>query len=271
MKTITFLLLVSISLVGFSQENSIDLKTENLKGNVLSFQNKTFILDKDSGDEALKYNEKYIFDKSGSIISIENFGTQPTLISKDLFVYKNGRLVTVTTYNSTGSTDKSTQYEYDDTGKIEAQKKMNSSGKLQYHTTYLYNKAGQLAGQHKLIPSINYTMKENYAYNSKGQLLEKAKIARIGTTKETYAYNEVGLMSKKSEYNAMGELFSVIAYQYNDYDDKIDLKKYDATGSLNYFEKYEYVYDSKGNWIERTSFEKGEKVSVEKRKITYRE
>lgn len=271
MKIITFLLLVSINLVGYSQENNINLQSENLKGAVLSFQNKTYILDKDSSSEVLKYNEKYIFNESGSIVNIQHFNTQNTLISKDVFEYKNRLLTRVTTYNSTESINKLTLYEYDNKGVVVAQKKMNSGGKLQYHTTYLYNQAGLLVGQHKLIPSINYTMKENYVYNKKGQLSEKAKIARIGTTKETYAYNEKGLLSKKSEYNAMGELFSVISYEYNEQNDKTGLKKRDASGTMTYFESYKYVYDTKGNWTERISFEKGEKVSVERREITYRD
>jgi len=270
MKNFTILTFILTSFISFSQQNIQTLKTENLKGDVLSYQKKTFIVDKTTKELTLKYNEKKVFNTNAAIILIENYGDDTTLDSKEMFDYKNEKLSNITTYKSTGSVDKSTIYEYDDLGRLVAQKKVNSSGKLQYHTTYLYNQKGNIAAQHKLIPSINYTMKESYVYNLKGQKTEIAKAARIGTTKELFAYNENGLQNKKSEYNAMGELFSIITYEYNQNKDKIRLKKYDAEGAMTYDEKYEFTYDSKGNWTKRISFEKGEKVSVEEREIRYK-
>lgn len=265
---LTFLLTVFIS---YSQQNNYTLKTENLKGDVMSYQKETFIIDKTTQELTLKYKEKKVFNHKGAIIRIENYGNDATLDSKELYTYKNDKLTIVTTFNSTGKKDKSTLYEYDDLGRLVAQKKVNSTGKPQYLTTYLYNQKGLLAAQHKLIPSINYTMKESYTYNAKGQKIEIAKTARIGTTKVQFSYNGKGQLIKKSEYNAMGELYSVIKYEYNSNDDKISLKKYDADGLMTYDEKYEYTYDPKGNWVQKLSFEKGEKVSVEKREIIYNE
>ena len=269
MKTISFLLLILSNFIGFSQQNNINLKSENLRGHIQSYQNKTFIVDNATKTEILKYNEKYLFNINGMINSIENFGDDAILNSKEIYEYKNEKISVLTTYNALGHVDKSTLYEYDDEKRLVTQKKINNTGKLQYHTTYLYSRKGFLVGQHKLIPSINYTMKESYAYDSQGQMIEKAKIARIGTTKETFLYNEIGQQIKKSDFNAMGELFSVITYTFNSYNDKTDLKKYDADGTMTYFESYKYTYDENGNWIERISFEKGEKVSIEKRVIVY--
>ena len=270
MTKFTFLTFLFFSFIGFSQQNTINLKSKNLKGKVQSFEKTTFLVDKTTKNLTQKYKENYVFDSDGLLISIENFGDDTQPDSKETYSYNQTKLSLHSVLSSTGKIDKTTQYEYDEVGQLITQKKYNKSEKLQYQTSYLYNQKGLLSAKHKLIPSINYTMKQHYKYNAKDQLIEIAKIARIGTTKETFEYNDKGLQAKKSEYNAMGELYSYIDYFYNIENDKTDLKKYDTEGALTYFENYEYAYDATGNWTERSSFEKGEKVSIEKRVIVYR-
>ena len=270
MTKFTFLAFLLFSFIGFSQQNSIDLKSINLKGEVQSFEKTTFLVDKTTKNLTQKYKENYVFNSDGFPISIENFGDDTQLDSKKTYSYNQNKLSLLSVFSSTGKVDKTTQYGYDEVGQLIIQKKYNKSEKLQYQTSYLYNQKGLLSAKYKLIPSINYTMKQHYKYNAKDQLIEISKIARIATTKETFEYNHKGLQSKKSEYNAMGELYSSINYSYNIENDKTDLKKYDTEGALTYFENYEYTYDTTGNWTERSSFEKGKKVSVEKRVIIYR-
>ncbi len=269
MKKITSLLLVLFSLVLFAQQDPIHLKDENLKGAIQSYEKKTYIVTPSTGELVQKYDEKKSFDTSGNLIGIATFGNDTKLDSKTVYKYEAGHLVSKIVYNSAGKEDKITQYEYDAENRLTSQKKYNSAGQLQYQTRYFYNSKGQMLSEHKLIPSINYTLKEAYQYDANNYVIEIAKKARIGTTKVTFSYNDMGKVAKKSDYNAMGELYSVIQYEYNQYGDKTGLKKYDADGKLTYFETYQYLYDKQGNWTERTNFEKGKKVSVEKRKVTY--
>jgi len=269
MKRLLLIPVLFLSLSAHSQYKTISLSSENLKGKVASYTNKTYLVSKDSKELQLRYNERFAFNAKGNIISIENFKENLKVDSKEVFEYKNGLLSKHTVYNSLGTQGKSSGFEYDTNGKLISEKKYNRQGKLQYDTSYLYNKKGQLTAQQKLIPSINYTMKENYKYDDFNHLIVRTKTARIGTTKETFRYNSKGLPVKKSEYNAMGELYSVIIYEYNDQNDKISLKKYDADNQMNYDENYEYLYDSNGNWTQKISYEKGKKSHVEKRVINY--
>jgi hypothetical protein len=258
-----------ISFTLLSQQKSNSLIGENLKGSIKSFEIKTLIVDKATGELTQKYAEKHFFDSLGNLEKIENYGYDTKLDTKTVFNYENGFLMAETTYNASGKKDKTTLYEYDADKRLSTQKKYNNLGKLQYQITYFYNQQGQLSAEHKLIPSINYTMKESFKYDESGNMIEASKATRIGASKETFTYNNQGQITKKSEYNAMGELFSIITYDYNEQGDKVSLKKYDALGELTYFEDYQYQYDSKANWTERANFEKGKKVSVEKRTFTY--
>ena len=269
MKKLLLLPLLFLSFSVYSQYKTVSLQSENLKARVQSYSKKTFVIAKNSNELTQKYNVTYSFNKKGTIERIENFRENQKLDSKEIFEYENALLSKHILFNSIGTIGKKTLFEYDSNGNLISQKKYSGQDKLQYDTSYLYNLKGQLTAQQKLIPSINYTMKESYKYDDFNNLIVRTKTARIGTTKETFRYNSKALPIKKSEYNAMGELFSVIVYEYNLQNDKTSLKKYDANNTMNYYESYEYVYDSKGNWTEKTSFEKGEKVSLEKRTINY--
>jgi len=269
MKKSLSLSLLLFTLYGYTQNISIDLKSENLKGKVKSYTKKTQIKSKENDTFVLKYHEKYVFNKDGSIKDIENYGNDQKLDSKEVFEYESQKLVQITQYNATGSVGKTTLFDYNENGKLISKKKFNSQGKLQYETSYIYNKKDQLTTQQKLIPSINYSMKEDYKYDAKGNMIERIKKTRIGSPKEVFAYNQKNLPIKKSEYNALGELFSIITYQYNEQGDKTSLKKEDNTGKVTYYEAYTYQYDSKNNWTEKISYEMDKKVSIENRTIEY--
>lgn len=264
---LTLLFILSFSL--YSQHKTINLQSENLKGKVQSYTKKTFIVPKNSNDLIQKYHVKYSFSKQGDLEKIENYREGNKLDSKEIYEYNKGKLINISFFNSIGTATKTTLYNYDENGNLASQKKYNNPGKLQYETSYIFNQKGQLTMEQKLIPSINYTIKENFTYDDFDNLIVRTKTARIGSTKETFRYNSKALPIKKSEYNAMGELFSVIEYEYNEQNDKISLKKYDAHKTLTYYEDYHYIYDVKENWLERISYEKGEKVNVEKREIQY--
>ena len=269
MKKLLFITFLLLSISSFSQNNLINTQTENLIGNVKSYEKKTIVKMKNSDEFTLKYHVKYVFDKDGNIASIESYGSDNTLDSKEVFFYTDGNLKEITQYNSVGKAGKITLFDYDEKNRINSKRKFNTQGKLQEETSYLYNSKNQLATQQKLIPSINYLMKENYTYDAKGNRVKSEKKARIGTTIEVFQYNAEHLVIKKMEYNAMGELFSEIDYKYNKQKDKIGLSKKDQSGEISYFENYHYKYDSKGNWIEKISFERDLKVSVETREIAY--
>ncbi len=270
MKFTPFLLALFLVNTGFSQEIFQKTKTDNLKGNPKSISLVTNVLNKRTGRFTPKYHQNLHYHPDGNIASIEYLSVDGNVISKDEYVYKNRKLAAIITYTSRGTISKKTTYQYDRKGLLTAEKKYNNKGVLQFDTRYLYNAKGQLTTSQKLIPSINYTVKMTYKYDSRNRIIESTKTGRIGTTKETYSYTDTGLLLQKSEYNTLGEKYTYTVYSYNDKHDKISLKKYDGTDTLTYYEDYKYRYDKKHNWIEKTSFEKGKKTGIEKRKIVYR-
>jgi len=264
-----FYLLVLLPFLSFSQENKTTLTAENINHEVKVYFHKTNKVSNQTKALKQKYASKHFYDKVGRLTKKENYGDDATLDTKEIYTYKNNKISSVEIQGSTGETNKVTHYKYNKKGLLILKDKVNNKGETEHKTFLTYNNQGVLLLMKKNIPSINYTITESYVYNALNQIIVKEKKARIGATKEKYVYNDAGSILKKSEYNAVGELFSVINYEYNQHNDKISLKKYDTDGNLTYYEKYEFRYDSKGNWIEKISFEKGEKVSEEIREFTY--
>lgn len=265
------LFLISFLFLGtlFAQNHMVNRETENLKGEVQSFEQKTYIISKDSGKEVLKYVVKYTFEKDGKIDKIEHFNTDRTLISYDDYLYENQLLTQIINYNTAGLISQKTIFTYDNQNLLIREKKYSKEDKLQYETSYNYNEENQLEGINKNMPQINYQLIEKYKYDQENNITEIIKINRIGESKDLFAYNEKKLLAEKKSYNALGELFDHIAYTYNEFSDKTGLKKFEADNSMSYFENYKLVYDNNKNWVERKNFKKNQLFSIETRQITY--
>ncbi len=253
----------------FAQNLTVNRETENLKGKVQSFEQKTYIIDKNTGKETLKYIVKFTFKKDGKIDKIEHFSTKGTLISHDDYLYENQLLTQIINYNTAGKISQKTVFEYNEQNLLINEKKYSKQDKLQYEISYDYNKENQLIDIHKSIPQINYQLMEKYKYDSKNNISEIIKINRIGESKDLCTYNENNLLAEKKSYNALGELFDHTTYSYNEFSDKIGLKKFKTDNSMSYFETYELVYDKNKNWVKRINFKKNELSGKEIRQITY--
>lgn len=268
MKSIYFLPILFVGSL-FAQNHIINWETENLKGKMRSFEQKTYIIDKDTGEETLKYVVKYTFEEDGQIDKIENFNTDGSLISYDDYLYENELLTKVINYNSASKISQKTVYQYNDKSLLINEKKYSKHDKLQYETTYIYNDENQLSEINKSIPQINYQLIEKYIYDQENNIAEIIKINRIGESKELFLYNEKKMLAEKRSFNALGELFDHTTYSYNEFSDKIGLKKFESDNSISYFETYEFFYDEKKNWVKRKNFKKNELSSIEIRQLTY--
>ncbi len=138
--------------------------------------------------------------------------------------------------------------------------------------------------------------KENNTYDSTGNLIYKEeteiKANNLYSTFSTYAYNEIGKLHtiKVTYSNRSTESITIYTYENgylvseiskqtfekkrqiksykkeNHYDRYGNITKYvDLTISRN----YTYKYDSKGNWIEKITFQEGFPLSKTVRIITY--
>ena len=67
-----------------------------------------------------------------------------------------------------------------------------------------------------------------------------------------YEYDTEGRLLEKIHYNPEGRQQSRESSRYNEEGDLIESARYNPDGSLTSSTEYQYVYDRRGNWIEKT-------------------
>ncbi len=190
-----------------------------------------------------------------------NYERQPIFPITKKYNYLNDKLSTITYQTMTGD-DVSEKYKYENDNLVEIKE-------------VFYSKNQDFRS------SISTT---NFFYNKKNNLDSTKQITvyedgAIGG-KNTKIYLPNGLLKSDENYlnnfdeNKSLENFTVSLreYKYNDNNDLVeekvtDLKKNEVTQSIN----YNYIYDNKNNWIEKTKISNDSKdQDVVKRKIIYK-
>jgi hypothetical protein len=257
MKKLYLLNLLLILLVSCSEFKSEELKEANLRGKIKSVKSEKFYADEKFGEvvktikaeideddeiETLFANSHVLFDINGSLESISNF------LSNGKLKHKIVREETVMNY-------------------------FDASGDLQFVVKF---------------DNIHHPVESNI-YSSDGNLISKIK----------QKYNDKKQAIEMNTYDAQGVLQESTSYTYEN--DRIESRKIarrqesywsdsdfiEITENIKYNEKsdmnerdivqssktisqtFEYIYDSKNNWIKRIQFTAGKPAYIIEREIEY--
>jgi hypothetical protein len=199
----------------------------------------------------------YKYDENGNLIDIFAYQNDGQIYEHTKYIYKNGmkiemirkRISTSKTqkivynYDSKGNNTEIInhgwdgylfsikKYEYDDNGK---------KTKMEEHSYY----KGQPRG------------KDIHVYDDRGNMIEERNITSDGTLmgKREYSYNKSNNIITEKGYKG-NELSVVWKYSYNNKGNLEEFIQYlgpEDKGIIDQHNKYEYLFDKEGNWIERT-------------------
>ena len=182
--------------------------------------------------------------------------------SMQYYEYKNGKVITsLKLYNSTG--------------KWGAKRFYDSFGRPLYYQALIDINKNTLQYNLDSIKNELFTWKEGdfifqdnnltTSYDSISNTIIRKSKATSTIIKLSRSFKPVNV---KIEYSDNLEEKVEIVYLYNQYDDCID-KKYINQDNSGTNEHFEFVYDEKGNWIEKKIFLEGKWFSTTKRKIKY--
>ena len=171
-------------------------------------------------------------------------------------------------------------FTYDSAHNIVLMERIGSDQVLKMKSTTKYNDQGQIL-EHIIYGQDSSKIKtHNYKYNSKGYKKEMVYIIHYSSGddyskwKYEYDYKQTSMNDKNGNelewirYENDGTLDFRIDKQYDKYGNETKYHMYD--GSTTYGnERYEYIYDSKNNWIEKQYYRGGNKTEVEIRDIIY--
>ena len=270
-----------------AQEKS-DREKANLVGPVRSVRLQTT----DYKDETLKQSlgvadsATVTYDEKGN--EVERITVLAGLFGKEVRKYDaKGNLIESVVSNDSGVHERKV-YAYEN-GKLVRIVGYDAEGKLEWKQFNSYGKDGLLLEEKYLIGEKAYG-KTIFKYDRSGNLSELAFYAPngakalaligpcLGAHRVTYAYNEQRQRLKVVQYDPNGEVSWSWQYSY-------DSKGLITAESIGYYSSkqtsvYVYEYDSRGNWIKKTTTQdpgpKGpphipppSKASVTSREITY--
>jgi hypothetical protein len=166
-----------------------------------------------------------------------------------------------------------TIYNYNESGSQMTELNYDNSDTIPNETNlHYYDKAGQ---DTFTVYNSRYGKTEwRTTYDAKGNRIKlEVSEGEPGTVTETnyYKYDEAGNRlehSENSEHTG-GKTIITEKVTYDLNGNEIEKLEFDYTGKLTKTMKYEYTYDSQGNWITRTIFCDGDQTGYEERTIEY--
>jgi hypothetical protein len=227
-----------------------------------------------SRGEGPKRKMVYDFDKDNHLIKETNYKDDTEGVSS-LHTYKDG-LVVETKYYKGGETFLGTQYiTYDDNGNKLTSNATDPEGISIQSVELTYTKDNKVASS-KSTKKGKLVRSQKHEYPNKKE--EKVIVLDTKAAEETVKsytiilYDDNKNIITSTKYTPDGKVDQKFAYEYNEQGDKTLRQISDAEGIVedyNYM-RYEYEYDEKGNWIQKTEFLKnGNSLDATKREIEY--
>ncbi len=205
------------------------------------------------------YNEKFLIKEIHSIRIKDR-----SSISKSEYYYDEySRPYLELNYGSSGKLRDSIVVIVDNTQLNVEKKAFNARGHFLYRISIRYNEFGKI--DKKIRTTIESSIRYIYTFDKNGRLIEeKWYLNDTVVQKICFEYNAAGKIIKKVEYDDNDIAYATTEYEYNP-----------LTGFLlqikanDHITKYDYNYDSVGNWIVRYEYYDNIPTQITERTITY--
>jgi hypothetical protein len=269
-----------------------DLQSKNLYGNVKRITFKSARMTESNGTnekatlETPRTREVMTFTKAKNVDKLEVFSAWGKLETLMQFTYNKKNLVTEIETQSFYDNDKKIfrQLKTYQNDTLLTKEEVFIEDKLDSQATYEYNFENnsilqtlkeandtiQLTVQEILnaqgkIEKIVHTHKDKsksvatFTYNDAGNVIASTSSVGIVDSQTDYTYQDNILIETKykatqTQYLDHGNNSSATITKYDAYYNPIQATFYDASDAVSYIEKYEYEFDTVGNWIKKTTY-----------------
>jgi len=239
------LLFVLLAFQGVAQKSTF--KKVDPHSKVKSMTEKHFLIDvnQEAGQQLiLSHYYENTFDSFGNRI-------------KDLEYDAEGNLIKTYTYYNTG----------DQRNKLEL---TDENGKLIRTIEYVYDENGLLDYDQSYDGKGNPEKRFAYIYDDEGKVRED--YSYFGSDfhmKFTYTYNYKGEVERNFRFDSTSNLQEIRYYTYDDEGNVVSEEIKDKHGKLIETTTFQYVYDKRNNWVERTIHKDGKPVKLVRRTLVY--
>jgi YD repeat-containing protein len=253
-----------------------DLQIQNIKGQVQNIELKNYYLNedfKDSNFYTLSFKEITKYDTNGNLTEYRYYNSREVFESKKIYNYDfNNNLIGILFFDSLSNlTDEiNYKYKYDESGKIIEHNFIDETDQIT-NCRYYYDKLGNVIEKKYFDIDNNLQNIEIFKYDYNGLLIETKDLngdAEIDD-KECYKYDKNGFLIEETIYDNDSEIYEVKQYILDFNGNPLKIYRFDSNKNLLVFLNYEYIYDSQGNWLEKSLVENQKKKFIKVRNITY--
>ncbi|MBO8473472.1 MAG: hypothetical protein IAB81_07600 [Bacteroidetes bacterium] len=266
------LMLLAVSCNQTGPEPQKDVVKYELKGDVLSVRSVPYVVDS-AGNETIEASMNNIyaeFNDFGMITLLQRFNKEGKMVSEEKSLYnERGQILESQIVSADGATVEKTVYVYK-RGRLATMTVTDAQDSLKKHEVYKYYgkdsvkavfsyKEGKTAGRRIMKYDENGFNTENVTYSDKNKVLSSFVLG----------YDEAGRnVSIESENIFFGDLDSDMTYDENGFRSSLTMKGKQAETVFT----FKFRLDSLGNWIERATYKNGSEnpIRIERREIEYR-
>ena len=198
--------------------------------------------------------------------------------SKAIYFYNSsGKKSLVRVYDTYGHLCSWQVYSYDTYGFLISRDTFSSNSTLEYSDKFQNNSSGNIL----ISEFLNLRETEPFSkdirkrkYDSHNNLVESESYDSLNLiTKTLYRYDGLGRLEIQSGYRPDSTLSFLWIYSRDTYGNVIGKIEKDSKGEVQHMYKWEYLFDNRENWIQKTEYqwEKSWKTSDYKpTRVTYR-
>ena len=274
---------------------------ENLKGTIKSINAKSYSIEGKEGARYRAYQSSHIvttFDRKGNRTEEERFlgDSSKSGSATRVYHYNNQAKPVGTTYYFKGKVDSKLTLKLDIKGNVIEKINTFYSGQFEYRTVYKIdaNSRKKEMWEYKdnalTRKGLFWYYKEDnkstekwygkdgvfiewygYTYNDKGLLIQEMKYEEGGGPIERvlFTYDARGNLLERLESVRNANNTTRYVYTYDENDNITSEKKFDKNEQLLETKVNGYLYDAKGNWIEKLEYVDGVEKKLIKRAISY--
>lgn len=258
------------------EDNKSDLRKMNLNGKIKSLSENSYDANEKFGEPSKinvsKYNETYLFNKSGNIIQKKTDGVVLPLTK---YIYDDeNKLIEKNIYESDGNLFQKIKFVHDDNFNVIEENHYDEQGNLETKILNKYDKSN------KLIEILQYNKDEKtfqniIVYDSNGNKIKDTRYDKKENKivrDEFYKYDENNnVIFNIQILNISDNLKSHISsyMKYDSYNNIVLDNWADKINSLKNSIKYKYEYDSENNWIKKIEFNYDKPRKIIERNIEY--
>ena len=264
---------------GFNGAVKNDLAKENLMGMVRSLTENRYS-PIEGGDTIRKggwqTKNRYIYNKKGNRIEFDRFWSTGQPYKQSVYLHDDkDNKIEEDTYGSSSKMEEvpfqKLFYKHDEQNNIVEMNRYSFEGVFYDKEVFSYDKkGGRIELKHYRYKQDSLIQKLSYKHDDKGNITEVCYYATNDSViaKQTLQRDEQGRKILQYAVDKKGEKTTDM-WKYDDKNNDVEWKRYNADGSLYMRQNYSYTFDNIGNWIKKTAFRNDTIYTIYQREIEY--